>query len=137
MNFNHFISLYRGERIDRVIVCNLHPDIAASIGARVTRVYLSSETLEKQKRRHPDLQEFHYRALRPAINLGEYRQETERTAVVLFVDSRLTGLSYRAHIKATENGREIYANSFCLLGKRQYRAELRRPYPIIRTHQPI
>lgn len=137
MNFSHFEGLYRGQRIDRVIVCNLHPEIVTAIGGRVNRVFLSPETLEKQRRRHPDLQEFHYRALKPALHYGEYRQDSPRSAVVLFVDTKLTGLSYRAHVKATTNGREIYANSFCLLGNRQYRAELRRPYPVLRKHLPI
>jgi hypothetical protein len=137
MNLNHFLALYRQERIDPVIVCNLPASLVAMIGAKVTRVYLSTETLDKQRRRHPDMTEAHYRALAAALRNGEYRQDSPRTAVVLFVDARLNGLSFRAYVKSTDNGKEIYVTSFCVVGKRQYRAELRRPYPVIRKHLQI
>lgn len=137
MNFSHFQGLFREERIDPVIVFNLHPEIVTAISAKTDRVYLSLQTVQKQKRRHPELTETHYRILRPALHYGEYRQETPRTVIVLFVDTKLTDRSYRIHLKATESGREIYLNSLCLLGDRQYRAELRKPYPVIRDHLNI
>lgn len=137
MNFTHFQGLFREERIDPVIVFNLDGDLAQAMGAKVTRVFLSRETLAKQKRRHGELTEAHYRLLRPALQFGEYRQESARTLMVLFVDTKLTAKNYRIHLKTTSNGKEIYLDSFCLLGQRQHRAELRRELPIIRPHQSI
>ena len=86
MNFNHFRGLYDGLRIDPVIVCNIERPLADVLGARVTRVLLSPETLEKQKIRHPDLKADDYVALRPAILFGEVRQDGDGRAVVLYVD---------------------------------------------------
>lgn len=137
MNFTHFLGLFREERIDPVIVFNLHQDLAAAMGAKVTRVLLSRETLAKQKRRHGELTEADYRLVRPALQFGEYRQETPRTLMVLFVDTKLTTKNYRIHLKATGNGKEIYLDSLCILGRRQHRAELRRGLPIIREHLSI
>lgn len=137
MNFTHFRGLYEGLRIDPVIVCNIERRLADALGASVTRVLLSIETLEKQKSRHPDLLPEDYVALRPAILFGEVRQDGPRQAVVLFVDRHRIGYGVRAYLKVTENGRRIYATSFCRLNERKYRRELAKPLPIIREHGQI
>jgi len=137
MNFNHFLGLYREERIDRVIVYNVEPIIAHALGARVLRVYLSAETLRKQRLRHPDLTVDHYRSLRPTLAFGEYRQESPRTAMVLFLDTKLNDWGFRAHVKSTRNGRELYVDSFCLMRRKTYNRALAKPYPIIKAHRLI
>lgn len=137
MNFNHFRGLYDGLRIDPVIVCNIERPLADVLGARATRVFLSPETLEKQKVRHPDLELEDYRVLRPAILVGEVRQDGEGRAVVLYVDRYLLGYGVRAYLKVTNDGRRIYAKSFCRLNEKKYRRELAKPLPIIRPHGQI
>lgn len=135
MNHQHFLGLYYGERIDPVIVCQLDPELARALGARVTRVYLSAETLKKQRERHADLAPNDYRALRPALMMGEYRREGPRTAIVLFVDAKLLDWGIRAHVKVTQNSREIYVDSFCKMRDKTYRRELLKPHPILRPHK--
>ena len=137
MNFTHFRGLYDGLRIDPVIVCNIERPLADALGARVTRILLSPETLEKQKIRHPDLAVDDYVALRPAILFGEVRQDGGGRAVVLYVDRYLLGYGVRAYLKVTDNGRRIYATSFCRLNEKKYRRELAKPLPIIRPHGQI
>lgn len=137
MNAAHFQGLYDGHRIDPVIVCHIERPLADALGARVTRVFLSADTLEKQATRHPDLCADDYRALRPAIVYGECRQDGPRSGVILFVDRHLIGFGVRVYLKVTENGREIYANSFCKLNQRKYARELRKPLPILRAHRHI
>lgn len=137
MNFAHFQGLYNDLRIDPVIVCNVERALASAIGARVTRVFLSPETLAKQKDRHPDLEADDYMALRPAILYGEWRQDGPNKAVILFVDRHLIGFGVRVCLKATANGREIYVVSFCRLNQRKYATELRKPLPMLREHLQI
>ncbi|MBV8594166.1 MAG: hypothetical protein JOZ27_07700 [Caulobacteraceae bacterium] len=135
MNFEHFLGLYLEQRMDPVIVCNLESEVAQAIGARVTRVWLSRDTLDKQKVRHPDLRPEDYRALKPALLLGEVRLESPKSAIVLYVDTRLLDWGLRVHLKATVNGREIYTDSFCRLRRSAYRRELAKAYPVVRAHK--
>ncbi|GAA0615061.1 hypothetical protein GCM10009422_07590 [Brevundimonas kwangchunensis] len=137
MNFAHFQGLYDGLRTDPVIVCNIERELADAIGARVTRVLLSAETLAKQKLRHPDLVPDDYTALRPAILFGECRRDGPNQMVILFVDRHRLGYGVRAYLKATADGRKIYAVSFCKMNERKYRRELAKPLQVIRNHGQI
>jgi hypothetical protein len=137
MNFRHFLGLYNGDRIDPVIVANVDPVIAAALEAKVLRVFLSRETILKQQVKHSELTADDYRVLPPAMRLGEFRLEKPRSAIVLFVDSRLHGWGFRAHVKATANGREMYVDSFCLMRKKTYGQALAKVQPIIRPHGRI
>lgn len=137
MNFKHFSALYRGERIDPVIVCNIDQSIAELIGARVTKVLLSADTLKKQAYRHGELDEQAYLTLPVALRYGEYRQESARSAVILFVDTKNLDFGVRVHLKVTPNGKEIYADSFCLLRRKTYAQALAKPLKVIREHRRI
>jgi hypothetical protein len=71
------------------------------------------------------------------LAFGEYRQDTVQTAVVLFVDTVLTNLYYRAYIKATVAGHELFLQSFLPVRERAFRAERRKWPQMIRPHLEI
>ncbi|WP_209720812.1 MULTISPECIES: hypothetical protein [Asticcacaulis] len=134
MNFDHFLGLYRDERIDDVIVCHLEQRIAAAIGCGRGRVWLSLDTVKKQREHHPDLDEVDYRVLPPCLAFGELRQDTDRTIISVYSDTYFRGYNYRACIKGTRDGR-IFVTSFNRL-RDSHMAKLRRKDQIvIREHQ--
>lgn len=132
MNPKHLVALFRQERIDPVLICHLTTELAGRLGARRSRVFLSRETMDKQLDHHPDLDVEHYFLLKPALLQGEYRQDTPRSAMVVFTDTVWTGCSYRAAIKATQAG--LFCVSFNKLRDRHLARALRSPHPIIRQH---
>lgn len=64
---------------------------------------------------------------------GSYRRDSPRSAVVLYTDKNIFGAHFRAYIKATQAGHELYRASFLMMRERDLRRELRKPYPIIRA----
>lgn len=133
MNFDHFLGLYRAERTDPVIVCNIEPDLALKLGARRGRVLMSLDTIEKQKAHHADLTTEHYQVLHPTLMRGEYRQDTPRTAQINYTDSIMFDMNFRAAVKVCRNG-VIWVVSFNLLRERHAAKMRRKPYPILRAH---
>lgn len=133
MNFNHFLGLYRGERTDHVIVCHIDASLALRLGAKRGRVLMSLDTIEKQKARHPDVSEDHYRVLEPTLRQGEYRQDTDRSAQINFTDSVLYDANFRAAVKVCRR-QILWVVSFNLLRDRHAAKMRRKPFPIIREH---
>ena len=91
--------------------------------------------MDKQRERHPELTCDDYMVLRPAILSGEVRFERARSAVVLYVDTKQIDWAVRAHLKATNNGRELYVDSFCLLRQKTYRQALAKRQTVLRPHK--
>ena len=137
MNSRHFQDLYALRRTDPVIVCNIHADLAVAIGSRVTRILLSSDTLEKQKVRHPDLAEADYLTLRAALLYGEWWRDTPNSAVILYVDRHLMGCCVRAAVKTAGCGKKIFAVSFCRLSDSKHVRERRKRRELLREHARI
>jgi hypothetical protein len=137
LDFEHLLGLHTGERQDYLPICRIDLLVAAARGATTDIVFLSRQTIQKQLSHHKELPISAYRALAACLAFGEYRQDTPRTAVVLFVDTVLTDSYYRAAIKATEAGDEIFLTSFLPVRTRAYRAELRKPHPVLRPHLEI
>lgn len=136
MNFAHFEAVHDDTRIDPVIVCHLAQPLAAALGARRGRVLLSHATVQKQRLHHPDLTLNDYRVLKPALMMGEYRQDTPRSAIVIFTDGVFTGETYRGAIKSTQDGRCLFCVSFCLVRGRKITQLQRRisALPLLREH---
>lgn len=53
--------------------------------------------------------------------------------MVLYTDQSIFGVHFRAYIKATQAGHELYLVSFLMMRERDLRRELRKPYPVIRS----
>lgn len=133
MDFEHLLGLHTGLRREPLPIADIDPFIAQALGARTRRVLLSAETIQKQLRRHPDLPISAYRCAKPCLNRGSYRQDSPRSAVVLYTDQSIFGVHFRAYIKATQAGHELYLVSFLMMRERDLRRELRKPYPVIRS----
>ena len=137
LDFDHLLGLHTGERTDYLPLCEIDALVAAALGATTQTVVLSAQTIRKQLRHHRELPISAYRIVRPCLAFGEYRQDSPRTAVVTFVDTVLTNLYYRGYVKATVAGTEMFLASFLPIRERAYKAERRKPYPILRPHMEI
>lgn len=131
MDFEHLLGLHTGLRREPLTIADIDPFIARALGARTCRVFLSAETIRKQLRRHADLPISAYRCAGPCLRRGSYRQDSPRSAVVLYTDQSTFGAHFRAYIKATQAGHELYLVSFLMMRERDLRRELRKPYPVL------
>jgi hypothetical protein len=137
LDFEHLLGLHTGERQDYLTICQIEAPVAAALRATTRTIFLSAHTIQKQLRRHRELPISTYRVLKPCLAFGEYRQGADRSAVVLFADTLLTNLYYRAYVKATAAGDELFLLSFLPVRERAYRAERRKWPQIIRPHLEI
>jgi hypothetical protein len=133
MDFEHLLGLHTGTRSDPLPVAEIDPTVADRLGSRTRLVFLSAETVRKQLRHHRELPISVYRWVAPTLAWGSYRQDGPRTALVLHTDAVGTGHHFRAYLKATQAGHELYLASFLMMRERDLRRELRKPYPVIRT----
>ena len=132
MDFEHLLGLHTGTHHDPLPIVDIDPLVARAIGAEVRQVLLSAATIRKQLVHHRELPISVYRALAPCLLRGAYRQDGPRSAVVLFTEPAGSGRHFRAYVKATQAGHEIYLTSFLTMRDRDMRRELRKPYRIIR-----
>jgi hypothetical protein len=132
MDFQHLLGLHTGLRREPLPITDIDPVIARALGAETRRVLLSAETIRKQLRRHADLPISAYRGAETCLKRGSYRQDSPRSAVVLYTDQSIFGAHFRAYIKATQAGHELDLVSFLMMRERDLRRELRKPYPIVR-----
>lgn len=86
--------------------------LANAVGSKVRRVMLSSETMAKQRRNHPDLTLADYQTLPDVAEAAKVVKQGDRFLLFLHMGSR----RYVAVVKATEARDELYLVSF-------YRAE--------------
>lgn len=131
MDFEHLLGLHTGLRREPLPIADIDPRIAQALGARTRCVFLSAETIQKQLRRHADLPISAYRCAGPCLRRGSYRQDSPRSAVVLYTDRSIFGAHFRAYIKATQAGHELYLVSFLIMRERDLQRELRKPYPVL------
>jgi hypothetical protein len=137
LDFDHLLGLHTGERRDHLIIGRIDWEVALCIGASTNLVFLSHRTIQKQIHHHKELTIAQYRFAGPCVAFGEYRQDTETSAVILFLDTKLTGRYFRGYLRSSAEGREVYLASFVPIRARSYRAELRKPYKVIRPHDSI
>jgi hypothetical protein len=134
LDFDHLLGLHTGEWADYLIVREIDSLVAAALGASTQKVFLSAHTIQKQIDHHKEMPISAYRVLGPCLVFGEYRQDTVRTAIVLFVDTVLTNRYYRAYIKATNAGDELFLQSFHPVNARVHIADRRKWPQVIRPH---
>ena len=132
MDFVHLLGLHTGTHRHPLPVAEIDPIVARALGARVRQVLLSAETIRKQLARHRELPISVYRWLEPCLLAGEYRQDGPRSALILFTNAEEPARNFRADLKATASGHELYVTSFLTMRDRDLRREVRKPYPIIR-----
>jgi hypothetical protein len=133
MDFDHLLGLHMGTRSDPMLIADVEPAIAQSIGSKTQQVFLSAQTVMKQLRHHRELPISIYRWVAPTLRKGSYLQDGPRTTIVLYTDRDNTGYNFRAYLKTTQTGHELYLASFLKMRERDLRRELRKTYPVIRS----
>lgn len=84
-----------------------------SIGAKVHTVQLSAETIGKQHRNHPDIQEHDYRAIQDVLDQGWSIKDKQSRVYVW------EAAGYVTVIKATVSGKAVFMTSLRKLSKAQ------------------
>lgn len=102
-----FESFIKGKFDGRATVGFLPDGLPEQVGAKTNRVQLSGETIQKQLKRHPDLTVAAYRNLPKIFEEGLIIKDSSKTLVFILVGDKV----YRAVIKATNDGKEIFATS--------------------------
>ena len=133
MDIDHLRALLSGERVEPIAVAAIHnPALAEVIGAADRHaVLLSRDTIVKEKVRHPDIDFEQYCVLPDVVRFGLVVQEYSQQLV--FCYEHHSGRRYRAMVKATLAGHELYVTSFHRMRDRQTKAILKRGL-ILRRH---
>ncbi|GAB6841399.1 hypothetical protein HNR00_000634 [Methylorubrum rhodinum] len=134
MDFEHLLGLHTGTYHHSLAITEISPPIARSLSANVTTVLLSADTIRKQLKHHRELPISAYRYVRNALVMGEYRQDSPRSAIVLYTHNVEPYQNFRVYLKATQSGDEIYLLSFLIMRDRDLKREQRKPFPVIRPH---
>ncbi|MBF0273467.1 MAG: minor capsid protein [Magnetococcales bacterium] len=116
-----FTRFFKGEVKGDFPVTVLDDRARKVLGTDGQVVKLSSDTLDKQSRSHPDLTPEEYRTL-PRITEGEVVQQDDQRLVFFKSEGRL----YKAVIKATRDRRELYVTSFQRADEGEKRRETKR-----------
>lgn len=95
-----------------VVVGEIEAALAEAISATVNTVYLSWMTAQKQLRQHPDLKLWEYQLLPTILHRGIVVKDSPKTLIVTHYDIEPPNRLYKAAIKATDVGHEIYLISF-------------------------
>ncbi|MFW2439115.1 MAG: phage minor head protein [Arenicellales bacterium] len=103
-----FKNLFDGKISGVAPVGYISEPLSASLGANTRKVVLSEESLIKQKERHPDLEFEEYLNLPDVFEVGLIVKDEEQVAVFFHEKSYL----YKAVVKSTKDGSELYLTSF-------------------------
>lgn len=125
MDENELLDLVSGKRTEPIFVCRMKQDVAETIGALTTSVWLSPDTRDKQSAKHND----HYLrlcTLAPTIISSKYVRILLPHQAHFIHHERRDGkiISYRAVVKSTKAGTEIYLISV----HRMRRSDVRATY---------
>jgi len=99
--FRHF---FETAAVDVFPVAVLKDSDMAALGTKVQTVWLSKETLEIHKKKHPEVAIDDYRLIPEILDQGEVYRQKEAHLIYLKIGGRF----YRAALKRTKDGRENY-----------------------------
>jgi hypothetical protein len=96
----------------------------SALGVQTDIVRLSSETLDKQTREHPEIAVDEYPHVQDALERGRVIQENERTLIFVLEEDA----GYVTVVKATQTGRAAFLTSFRRLSSQEVKRdeEIRR-----------
>ena len=89
-------------------VAALDGDLKTRLSASQNAVILSDQTLAKQRRHHPELTDTEYRLLPDVVNRGLVVAQGDQRLVFFHREGRI----YKAVVKATQDGKELYLVTF-------------------------
>ena len=131
MELSALFDLLQGVRHEPILVCRLPPDLAELIGAHDTAVWLSRDTVTKQEAKHPSPSLTNYMLASTVIRDGFVRvQPPHHLAFIYHVKDEKTR-SWRAYVKATNDGRECYLVSIHRVTRTGVRATYRRTLSVM------
>lgn len=111
-------------------VARLPEDLAPALGAPPEVVRLSAETAAKEARKHAEVTAASYQALQALLIEGEVIREGNR----LVIDRAIAGTPWRAVVKATRDGRELYLLSYHRILER-HRVTIRQRGTVLREEK--
>ena len=116
------------DAIGSFVIGALSESDMAILGTESTVVLMSKESLETHKISHPDITIEHYKQLPEIIEKGEVYPTQTRRYVLLKVE----GKTYRAALKVTQDGSEVYILSLIYQPDEKAEKEIRKKFKRIR-----
>jgi hypothetical protein len=134
MNLDNLIKVRRGE-LYFTKVATLPKCVADAFSARFTDVCLSKRQMGHILQNHPDVKLEDFLKLPVMLHDGLLVAEKNRpnTFVSLYQDAN--GARWKASVKITENGHEVWLSTMHRTKPKQTKAILRRTETIIQTHR--
>ena len=126
MDENELLALLTGMRQAPISVCRIPHQIAAAIGALTTLVRLSPSTVRKQESKHRDSLSKLYLRAPIIITEGHVRISPPRHLVFIYHEEREKTRSFKAVVKSTTLGHELYLVSIHRVSRGDVRAAFRR-----------
>lgn len=129
MQSKSFSDFYHNDKaIGSFVVGVLSESDMAILGTQATSVLMSKESLETHKISHPDIGIDDYRKLPDIIETGEFYPTQKRRYVLLKVQEK----TYRAALKVTQDGSEMYILSLICQSDEKANREIRNKFTRIR-----
>jgi len=123
---NELLKLLTRERLNPIYVCRISDRVATAIGARTTSVWLSPDTTNKQETKRGAADFPLYRHAPIAITHGFTRIDPPYHAIFIYHEKTEKRRSFKAVVKATRDGRELYLVSIHRADKTTVRAVYRK-----------
>ncbi|MGB4498897.1 MAG: phage minor head protein [Methylococcaceae bacterium] len=119
---------HNNDAIGSFVVGALSESDMAILGTESAVVLMSKESLETHKISHPDITIEHYKQLPEIIEKGEVYPTQKRRYVLLKVEDK----TYRAALKVTQDGSEVYILSLIYQPDEKAEKEIRKKFNRVR-----
>ena len=134
MKDDELLALLSSRSTRSIHVCHIEDHIASAIGASTTAVWLSKATVVKQFVVHRDIKFEHYRMLPIVLRYGAAVLDRKHHVTVVYPDTSIFDCPFKATIKATGLGTEIYTTTFHVVAEKKIPKILARG-PLLRELQ--
>ena len=123
-DFERFVK----SKIEGQALVGFLPDgLKEAIEAKTSRIFLSHETMEKQRKRHSGLKVSDYKLLPKVLEKGLVIKDGSQTHIFIHIGKKV----YRASVKSTMKGEELYLISFTKIDQKEIR-RMRKKGEVIR-----
>ena len=126
MNENELLALLTGQLARAIYVCRVSSRVATAIGAQTTAVWLSPETTNKQEAKRSGDEHALYLKAPVVIEKGYVRIEPPYHAIFIYHERREKLRSFKAVVKATQDGQRLYLQSIHRVERSDVRAIYRK-----------
>ena len=126
MDEDELLKLLTGEHTAPIRVCRIQDRVARAIGANGTSVRLSLDTTNKQETKRSPADFPLYRRAPIIIARGFVLIEPPYHAIFIYHENTDKRRSFKAVVKVTQDGRELYLVSIHRIGRSAVRAVFRK-----------